>query len=245
MKTSVSCLLLPTADFCAPEATTTFSSWLLLLLTVILLNKCLLHNFLISAKLDITYGLSTSKAEDLALVLHPKTHTMLSPPPSSQFRKPSLTQYSEFGLWLCRILYIHFLTCTPFSFSLELRTACFILLGFQGPITNSPPDSDRAGGLPGSLNSGPHFSRHPLSSMDSCPPGLPALHSCPESSSLTLLLAPELSPLCPASQDFFLCFLLSGRRNHLGVSEKGCTKVNCLKPCMSEDAFISTLTPEC
>lgn len=124
-------LLLPTADFCSPEATTTFSSWLLLLLTVVLLNKCLLHNFLSSAKLDMTYGLSTSKAEDLVLVLHPPTHTMLSPPPSSQSRKPSLTQYSEFGLWLCRILYIHLLTCTLLFFFSRVKNCVFYSAWFS------------------------------------------------------------------------------------------------------------------
>ena len=80
----------------------------------------------------------------------------------------------------------------------------FILLGFQGPITTAPLDSHSTGGLSVSVRcASPRFSR-------------PALLHCPEPSSLTFILgtslAPEWSPLCPASRDFFLGFLLSGEQ---------------------------------
>lgn len=121
-----------------------------------------------------------------------------------------------------------------FFFSGVKRTrVCFILPVFQESLTNAPPDSDGARGLSVSV-------RYALATQLQAPVALcghlssrSALCYCPESPSLIFLLglslASEWSPLCPASHDFFLGFLSSGGTNHLVASEKGCTKVNCLK----------------
>lgn len=109
----------------------------------------------------------------------------------------------------------------------------FILLGFQEPITTSPPDSHSTGGLLVSVRCASAMSLQAHFVLCGHPSSRPALHHCPESSSLTFLLgmslAPEWSPLCPTSHDFFLGFLSSGGTNHLVASAKEHTEVNCLK----------------